>query len=732
MGWYFVFFFLSGFCSILYELVWLRLTMAQFGVTTALVSLTLSVFMLGLGIGSWGAGMIMRSFSDRIRFSPLRLYALAELIIGCSSLAVPAELQWAHHLLQSLTRQSAWSSGMYYLASGGLVAVIIVPWCICMGATYPLAMSAIRRDISSESRRSFSFLYLANVVGAVAGAIVPLFLIESYGFHGTLRIGSVLNGIIALASFSLSFVKRELITTTGAEEDAPAARAQSAGKGALVLLFLTGLATMGMEVIWIRLYTPYLGPVVYAFAAILACYLIATFIGSILYRDASRTRDPDTQLKWVSLSLWGLLPLLATDPRVAHFAKEHTGLGVLGQVWMGIFLFALVVGFLTPMLVDRWSGGDPHRAGQAYAVNVLGCIVGPLLSGFFLLPIFGEHWSMLLYVLPWMLMAFLRSKSTKVNLGRRIAAYAMVAAALVVFLATRDYETIYGQRKVLRDSTATVIATGSNMSRKLVTNGVGMTALTPVTKMMAHLTLSSLDQPPRNALVICFGMGTTYRSIASWGIPETAVELVPSVPRLFSYYHDDAGRVLSNPLSQIVIDDGRRFMERSPEKFDVIIIDPPPPIEAAASSLLYSEEFYSVAKLRLKGGGILAQWLPKGDVAVQASVARAVKESFPYVRVFRSVEGWGWHFLASMQPIPIRSETELLARMPAAAVADMMEWGPEKTPGSQLHRILSTEMTSETMIAGSPQTPALHDDLPTNEYFLLRALRAKNEAVGKQ
>src|SRR5260370_28538913 len=99
MGWYFGFFFLSGFCSILYELVWLRLTMAQFGVTTALVSLTLSVFMLGLGIGSWGARILMRRLSERVRFTPLRLYALAELILCCSSLAVAPQLQWAHHLL---------------------------------------------------------------------------------------------------------------------------------------------------------------------------------------------------------------------------------------------------------------------------------------------------------------------------------------------------------------------------------------------------------------------------------------------------------------------------------------------------------------------------------------------------------------------------------------------------------------------------------------------------------
>ena len=56
MAWYFAFFFVSGFCGILYELVWLRLAMAQFGVTTALVSLVLSMFMAGLGAGSLLAG----------------------------------------------------------------------------------------------------------------------------------------------------------------------------------------------------------------------------------------------------------------------------------------------------------------------------------------------------------------------------------------------------------------------------------------------------------------------------------------------------------------------------------------------------------------------------------------------------------------------------------------------------------------------------------------------------
>jgi predicted membrane-bound spermidine synthase len=68
MQWYFLFFLVSGFCSILYELIWLRLAMAQYGVTTPPVSIVLSTFMLGLGLGSWGAGRLIRKWRGRYSF----------------------------------------------------------------------------------------------------------------------------------------------------------------------------------------------------------------------------------------------------------------------------------------------------------------------------------------------------------------------------------------------------------------------------------------------------------------------------------------------------------------------------------------------------------------------------------------------------------------------------------------------------------------------------------------
>jgi spermidine synthase len=382
-----------------------------------------------------------------------------------------------------------------------------------------------------------------------------------------------------------------------------------------------------------------------------------------------------------------------------------------------------VIGFLTPMLVDRWSLGDPGHAGRAYAVNVLGCILGPLVAGFVLLPLVGERFALLIFVAPYLLMTAFPVGASLTRPILRLAAYAMIATAMVLLFWTKDFETLFPRRIVLRDSSATVIATGSGSLRQkyLLVNGIPMTSLTLITKMMAHLTLASHQQPPEKTLVICFGMGTTFRSSLSWGVDTTVVDLIPSVPKMFPYFHQDAPEILASPLAHVVTDDGRRFLERTSQTFDSIIVDPPPPVPAAGSSLLYSEEFYVLVKQHLRTGGILQQWLPEGDRATESAVARALQNSFPYVQVFRYNGLAGFHFLASIEPIPVRAPAELAARMPAKAAADFVEWGPFSTPEQQFSLLAPNRVTVDALIAGSPATPALQDDRPINEYFLLRS-----------
>jgi spermidine synthase len=715
MFWIAIFFFLSGLCSLVYELVWLRLAMAKFGVTTALVSIVLSVFMAGLGAGSWIAGWATRRYGERLRHQTLRLYGVLELLIGVSALVVPLEFVWGSRLLESSALQVSISSGAYCFMSGCWLVLVLIPWCACMGATIPVAMLAIRRGVGCDSQRSFSFLYLANVIGAVAGASIAPALIELYGFHGTLRVTAMLNVAIFVSATALSFVLPERFDTTtdATSAGSPATHVESSNN-ALLLLFTTGLTTMGMELIWIRLYTYFVGPLVYSFAKILAVYLAATFAGSTIYRLWSRrARGRESMLLWVSLAFLGLLPLHTANPWI-HMVAEV-------RILLGIAPFAVMVGFLSPMLVDRWSGGDPDRAGRAYAVNVLGCIAGPLVAGFVLLPLFGEQVSLLILVLPWFAMAFAGVRKWKFTWQTAAAACFLIGAILVYHFGN-DYETMYPHAVIRRDSTATVIAAGQGSNRSLLVNGIGMTVLTPITKMMAHFTLSHLATPPRNVLIICFGMGTTFRSAMSWGIPVTVVELVPSVPKMFTYYHPDGAELLTSPRAHIVIDDGRRFLDRSSQKFDAIIIDPPPPLDAAGSSLLYSRDFYELAKQHMTPGGILQQWLFYGDNADRAAVTRALIDVFPYVKAYQSMSGDpSFHFLASQSPIADRSAPELVAQMPAMAIKDMMEWGPGRTPAEQLNMLLHHETDPQRFIAIAPKTPVLSDDRPINEYDWLRS-----------
>jgi predicted membrane-bound spermidine synthase len=736
--WYFVFFLVSGFCSLVYEIVWLRLAMAQFGVTTALVSVVLSMYMAGLSLGSWVGGRLVRRFETHAASTPLRFYALTELLIGVSGISARHQFTWGHSLLERIGAEVTLSSSSYYLGAALWIALTLIPWCACMGATFPLAMSAIRQGWRTRSKLSFSYLYLANVLGAVLGTVIPAFLlIELLGFRRTLDVTAGLNGLIAASAFAVSLTAANFAPLTpkiSEEGSRGILHSNPSKKGMLWLLFLTGLISMAMEIVWIRLFTPYLGNLVYAFATILALYLIATFLGSQSYRRVNRYgNSARSTFAWILVGVFGLIPLVSASPDLD--LPESVAWSVF-RVVLGVMPFSGAVGFLTPLLVDRWSLGDPDRAGRAYAINVLGSILGPLLAGFCLLPWLGERWSVITLTLPLLAIGLLAAVRSNIITGpvdrvrgaRATYAFAVVLS-LVLASAAESYEQQFPHSEVRRDYTATVIAAGQGMQKRLLVNGVGMTSLTPITKMMAHLPLAFLPGLPRNGLVIAFGMGTTFRSILSWGIPCTAVELVPSVPSLFGYYHPDGPRLLRSPLARIVIDDGRRFLERSTEQYDLITVDPPPPVEAAGSSLLYTKEFYLLAKKRLRPGGILQQWLPGGEPAVKTSIARALQESFPYVRVFQSVEGWGYHFLASMRPIPVTPASVLAGRLPPSAVQDLLEWGPYSTAEQQFSAVLARELPLEAIIASAPFVPALRDDRPLNEYFLLR--RTLHFATGK-
>ncbi|MBI1736904.1 MAG: fused MFS/spermidine synthase, partial [Candidatus Rokubacteria bacterium] len=442
---FFLFFLGSGFASLVYEVVWLRLAMASFGVTTPLVSIVLSVFMAGLALGSLAGGRLARRLATGPRRA-LAWYAVTEAAIAVFALFVPPLFQVGRTLLTSGDAAVAWDSATYYLASGAWIALAMLPACTAMGATFPLAMAAIRARVPAESR-SFSFLYLANVLGATTGTLAAAFvLIELLGLRATLTVAVAINLAVAAGAF----VRSRQVEPAPAVP-AAAAHAADPRPAATVLLglFLTGLVSMAMELVWIRQFTPYVGNLVYAFALILGTYLAATFLGSHAYRAWI---GPETSVRaapfaWLVAGLAGLLPLAAADPRLA--------LPDLVRLVAGVAPLSAAAGLITPMLVDRWSGGDAKRAGAAYATNVVGSIAGPLVAAFWLLPWLGEHRALTVLSVPLFVVGAL-AMTRPALLGasarpsrRQLALVPVVAAlALVLVAGTRTYETLYPERHV--------------------------------------------------------------------------------------------------------------------------------------------------------------------------------------------------------------------------------------------------------------------------------------------
>jgi len=708
-----VFFVVSGFCALLCQVVWLRLAMARFGVTAAMVSIVLSVFMTGLAVGNALGGRVVETMRASAR-TVLLLYAACELTIAASARLVPLGLAAGQARLVG----AHWGSAAYHLASGGWVTLALLPFCVAMGATLPLALAAIGPRVRG-GHSSVGHLYAANVLGAAVGTLATaIVLIELLGLQGTLYLGAAFNVLLAVLSLAL-----RMRATSEPAARPPADGAYTSDTTTALALFGTGFASMAMEVVWVRQFTPLLGNLVYAFAVILASYLLATLAGSLFYRrrKAAEGEAGPSAMVWAVLAVASMLPAVAADPRLPGMPRFQgrvlPPLVSIAAVALAVAPLSAVLGFVTPWLVDRWSGGFSRRAGAAWALNGLGCILGPLAGGFLLLPWIGERPALFVLAMVFVLIGVMRAPAAA---GKVMAGAAVIAAVLAVL--TRGEESRFPDARIRRDSTATVIVTGQARSSRLLVNGMSMTVLTPITKFMPHLPLAFLRHAPKKGLVICFGMGTSFRSMHSWGIDTTAVELVPSVPKFFGEFHADAAELVASLNARIVVDDGRRFLDRTVEQYDVVVIDPPPPIEAAGSSLLYSREFYQAIRPHLVPGGILQVWIPGGEDKVFAACQLALRDVFPYIRAYPSVQGWGLHLLASTRPVVDRSPEEMAALMPPAARDDLVEWGPHPTAVEQLGAVVRNEKRIDwERLAG--MASSLTDDRPVNEYFLVRRWR---------
>ncbi len=693
-------FVLSGFAGLLYQTTWLRQVMGFFGASTPTVAVTLALFMAGLTIGSFVGGWWSRTLSPR---GALLAYAAVETIIAAGGALAAPWMAWL--------RECGWwvavdAIGPRWALTVGCLVIVLLPWTVAMGATYPFFLRF------TEGRRGFSFghLYAANVAGALAGALITAFvLVEYLGFRGAQSYGIAANVAAALLALALLANARE---AHGKIAPVPSAAIRLPNGGRLTATtFLVGFVSLGYEVVWTRIYTPILGTEVYAFAAMLATYLAATCAGSLGYRAFPGILRRPGRAHAI------LAPLVVVSGVLPYIAVAIPALPMAWKVILGLTPFSFLTGFWTPLIVEQYAVGSASRAGWIYAWNGLGCLAGPLVAGFLLLPAAGCRLGLLLLTLLLVVPGYLLG-------GRfRFAALLPLVVAIPIFSLVPGFEERAGSRIILHDRVATVAAVGNGWERQLLVNGIGMTMLVNETKWMVHLPAMAHGHP-RKILVICFGMGTSFRSALSWGAEVTAVDLVPSVPRLFGYYHRDAAEVMANPRGRVIVDDGRHFLDTTREKYDLIVVDPPPPLEAAHSSVLNSQEFFAAARRALAPGGVFMLWSPNGASLTQLSQISAMQCEFPQLAIYRSLgASYGLFMLASERPLPDPELPRSLLHAPEAARKDMAEWlnGDLDHVAELLRSIVRRRSPIAELTAWQPAMVPLIDDFPVNEYCWIRA-----------
>lgn len=146
---------------------------------------------------------------------------------------------------------------------------------------------------------------------------------------------------------------------------------------------------------------------------------------------------------------------------------------------------------------------------------------------------------------------------------------------------------------------------------------------------------------PRRVLIIGGGEGATAREVLKWRSVEEVrmVDIDEEVVNVTKRYLPEMwGDALNDPRLRVIIDDGRKYLGSVNDKFDVIIVDATDPLEGGPSYLLYTVEFYRLAKSRLNDGGVLVTQATNMAYAVRvlATIKKTLEQVFKYVRVYQT------------------------------------------------------------------------------------------------
>jgi spermidine synthase len=657
------------------------------GSTSASLSLVLSIFFLGLAVGSYFSGRL----SGRVR-RPWLVYGLLEAVIGVYGALIIFPLFHFNKILGFLPLEGSFS-WLGTLLKALIVFLLLMVPTFCMGATLPLLVRTAR-SVFTRTGSAVSLLYGLNTLGAVLGAVLTSFvLIPELGILGANIASAALN----LSIFAAVWVFRGRLAPLE-REIAPRAsgmrRISPLKAGILAVCTLCGFSAIAAEVIWSKYLSIFFGTNIYGLGLVLSLYLLGIAVGSLLISSwIGKVRDP---LRWLARLLLGAMAMLVLASHALNLAPVATNvLGYYLGDWLSLLaikclvtffvllpptcLFGMIFPLCVRILSERGGESESSLLGSAYSLNTVGSIAGSCLTGLVLVPWLGSSAALyagvgaLALVLGGFIVVALQSRGERVAYAlallvvagsavwfggvqfRNIISSAYVQAAdpslsfvdVVRYFAKdyEDFQLIYeGRSGVISLSHDPQDGASYKRYLRLKTNGLNesvynMDDLESLPKYEALLGFLpfAFVRNPQSAFLVGYGGGFTTRFLTGTSLKQVHVaELEEGILKAAQVVHQGRNKVLERGNLKLEIDDARYVLVSQPDaRYDMILSQPSHSWLSGVANL-FTREFFEIVRSRLTGKGVFSQWLNlyNMDSTVLKSILRTFYEVFPYGAIF--------------------------------------------------------------------------------------------------
>ncbi len=703
---FFTLFFLSGFTSLVYEVVFYKLLGYVFGGTTLAVTTVLVAFMGGLALG----GKVIGAAADRIK-NPILAYGLLELLIGAYVLLVPSILQLCERIYINVGMTADIRSPAHTAVRFGLsVAVLLLPT-VLMGGTLPLLARVMVSGAGSASR-GLSSLYAANTLGAASGTLAAnYFLIRFLGIYGALLLGALANVAIFLRARQLHAQISQVPPSgeRGSGEHVTRTEGSIPWGFAAATVFVTGTISFIYEVVWTHLLATIVGTSVYAFGLMLGMFLLGIGVGSLSVSRGLMTSLPASQavarlqivlgaLVVLTLPLWDKLPYVFMAS-----GALYPGFYLMEFIRALVCAFFLLgpcfcIGATFPLLLRSCADRPGHlggRIGTMYALNTVGCILGAVAAGFWLIEAFGSQRVLAVSGLASAVIGLAHLVGS-VGWNQAVSKRALAAVAVCCLCAVGfpqwNLMTLASGMNVYFDTGAKadgLVFSAEDTQGGFTTisrNNEGITLRTngkfqgnDYDEVAAQYSFALipllLAKRFDSAFVIGYGTGATAGVLTRFPFKKIDVaEFSKGIVAADPFFKHVNFAALENPRVNLIMNDGRNHLLVTKKQYDLITIELTS-IWFSGAANLYNREFYEICHRRLQQDGVLQQWvqlhhIDRLDLLV---IWNTIKQVFPHVSLW--VRGGQGLLVATNVPqtVDYRHVAAMNALPEAAAVKEKLQ-----------------------------------------------------------